>query len=203
MDYSIGVEVLVDVRQVVKVDAELVSRFMMDTTYPFHGYGVSMSAVSGTHAYECQDMRMRRISLRNSFVENGYMVNLLSLSVRTYELNGEMGNGGCETTCGDVGVSLMEGFGEFTLSSLDVLQGFSFFLQIGFILILATLDGLDVGLLGDVIGEMIVMMMIENVFIVEKRFNDMCGLFLIRKNECIVSRFTKEKPNFYVLSVYS
>nr|GEU51296.1 hypothetical protein [Tanacetum cinerariifolium] len=33
--------------------------------------------------------------------------------------------------------------GEFTLSSLDVLQGFSFFLQMGFTLILATLDGLD------------------------------------------------------------
>ncbi|GJY45114.1 hypothetical protein Tco_0433327 [Tanacetum coccineum] len=33
------------------------------------------------------------------------------------------------------------------------LQGFSFFLQMGFTLILATLDGLDVGLLEDVIGE--------------------------------------------------
>nr|GEU69321.1 hypothetical protein [Tanacetum cinerariifolium] len=43
--------------------------------------------------------------------------------------------------------------GEFTLSSLDVLQRFSFFLQMGFTLILATLDGLDVGLLGDVIKE--------------------------------------------------
>ncbi|GKB53326.1 hypothetical protein Tco_0904079 [Tanacetum coccineum] len=43
--------------------------------------------------------------------------------------------------------------GEFTLSLLNVLQGFSFFLQMGFTLILATLDGLDVGLLGDVIGE--------------------------------------------------
>ncbi|GJV76750.1 hypothetical protein Tco_1508334 [Tanacetum coccineum] len=43
--------------------------------------------------------------------------------------------------------------GELTLSLLDVLQGFSFFLQMGFTLILATLDGLDVGLLGDVIGE--------------------------------------------------
>ncbi|GJW09617.1 hypothetical protein Tco_1575444 [Tanacetum coccineum] len=52
-------------------------------------------------------------------------------------LRGEMGDGGCE----------------LTLSSLDVLQGFSFFLQMGFTLILATLDGLDVGLLGDVIGE--------------------------------------------------
>ncbi|GJR20240.1 hypothetical protein Tco_0968767 [Tanacetum coccineum] len=49
---------------------------------------------------------------------------------------------------------------EFTLSSLEVLQGFSFFLQIGFTLILATLDGLDVGLLEDIIGGMIVMMMI-------------------------------------------
>nr|GEU33367.1 putative reverse transcriptase domain-containing protein [Tanacetum cinerariifolium] len=43
--------------------------------------------------------------------------------------------------------------GEFTLSSLDVLQGFSFFLQMGLTLILATLDGLNVGLLGDVIGK--------------------------------------------------
>nr|GEY51978.1 hypothetical protein [Tanacetum cinerariifolium] len=43
--------------------------------------------------------------------------------------------------------------GEFTLSSLDVLRGFSFFLQMGLTLILATLNGLDVGLLGDVIGE--------------------------------------------------
>ncbi|GJS74206.1 retrotransposon protein, putative, ty3-gypsy subclass [Tanacetum coccineum] len=42
---------------------------------------------------------------------------------------------------------------KFTLSPLDVLQGFSFFLQMGFTLILATLDGLDVGLLEDVIGE--------------------------------------------------
>ncbi|GJX63492.1 hypothetical protein Tco_0296392 [Tanacetum coccineum] len=43
--------------------------------------------------------------------------------------------------------------GEFALSTLDVLQRFGFFLQMGFTLILATLDGLDVGLLGDVIGE--------------------------------------------------
>nr|GEU90677.1 hypothetical protein [Tanacetum cinerariifolium] len=42
---------------------------------------------------------------------------------------------------------------EFTLSSLDVLQGFSFFLQMGFTLILATLNGLDMGLLGDIIGD--------------------------------------------------
>ncbi|GKG44579.1 hypothetical protein Tco_0486017, partial [Tanacetum coccineum] len=34
-----------------------------------------------------------------------------------------------------------------------MLQGFSFFLQIGFTLILATLDGFDVGLFEDVIGE--------------------------------------------------
>nr|GEU59886.1 hypothetical protein [Tanacetum cinerariifolium] len=43
--------------------------------------------------------------------------------------------------------------GEFTLSSFDVLQGFSFFLQMGLTLILATFDGLDVGLLVDIIGE--------------------------------------------------
>nr|GEV24066.1 hypothetical protein [Tanacetum cinerariifolium] len=42
---------------------------------------------------------------------------------------------------------------KFTLSSLDVLQRFSFFLQMGLTLVLATLDGLDVGLLGDVIIE--------------------------------------------------
>ncbi|GKA65666.1 serine/threonine-protein kinase STY17-like protein [Tanacetum coccineum] len=46
-----------------------------------------------------------------------------------------------------------DGGDEFTLSSLEVLQGFSFFLQMGFTLILATFDGLDVGLLEDVIGE--------------------------------------------------
>ncbi|GJY40783.1 hypothetical protein Tco_0428053 [Tanacetum coccineum] len=45
------------------------------------------------------------------------------------------------------------GVGEFALSTLDVLQRFGFFLQMGFTLILATLDGLDVGLLGDVISE--------------------------------------------------
>ncbi|GJT40485.1 hypothetical protein Tco_0940350 [Tanacetum coccineum] len=43
--------------------------------------------------------------------------------------------------------------GELKLSSLDVVQGFSFFLQMGFTFILATLDGLDACLLGDVIGE--------------------------------------------------
>ncbi|GJX63764.1 hypothetical protein Tco_0296664 [Tanacetum coccineum] len=42
---------------------------------------------------------------------------------------------------------------EVVLSTFDVLQRFGFFLQMGFTLILATLDGLDVGLLGDVIGE--------------------------------------------------
>nr|GEY21528.1 hypothetical protein [Tanacetum cinerariifolium] len=42
---------------------------------------------------------------------------------------------------------------KFTLISLDVLQGFSFFIQMGLTLILATLDGLDVSLLGNVIGE--------------------------------------------------
>nr|GEZ27051.1 hypothetical protein [Tanacetum cinerariifolium] len=45
------------------------------------------------------------------------------------------------------------GVGEFTLSLLDAFQGFNFFLQMVRTLILATLDGLDVGLLGDVIGE--------------------------------------------------
>ncbi|GJW59229.1 hypothetical protein Tco_0105960 [Tanacetum coccineum] len=66
-------------------------------------------------------------------------------------LLGDRGNGGCETTCGDVKVSLMQGF--VVLSTFEVLQMLGFFLQMGFTLILATLDGLDVGLLGDVIGE--------------------------------------------------
>ncbi|GJZ31545.1 hypothetical protein Tco_0576592 [Tanacetum coccineum] len=43
--------------------------------------------------------------------------------------------------------------GEFALSTLDVLQRFGFILQMGFTLILAILDGLDVGLLRVVIGE--------------------------------------------------
>ncbi|GJU13620.1 hypothetical protein Tco_1136016 [Tanacetum coccineum] len=53
----------------------------------------------------------------------------------------------------NMGFNLVNVEGKLTLSSLDVLQGFSFFFQMGFTLILATLDGLDVGLLGDVIGE--------------------------------------------------
>ncbi|GKD44744.1 hypothetical protein Tco_1269389, partial [Tanacetum coccineum] len=49
----------------------------------------------------------------------------------------------------------VSGFGisEVELSTFDVLQMFVFFLQMGFTLTLATLDGLDVCLLGDVIGE--------------------------------------------------
>nr|GEX05799.1 hypothetical protein [Tanacetum cinerariifolium] len=41
--YSIGVEALVDIRQVIKVDAELESRFwfcMSNTAYLKYGYGV-------------------------------------------------------------------------------------------------------------------------------------------------------------------
>ncbi|GJX20928.1 hypothetical protein Tco_0223605 [Tanacetum coccineum] len=53
----------------------------------------------------------------------------------------------------NMGFNLVDVEGEFALSTLDVLQSFGFFLQMGFTLILATLDGLDVGLLGDVIGE--------------------------------------------------
>ncbi|GKB62493.1 hypothetical protein Tco_0918679 [Tanacetum coccineum] len=45
------------------------------------------------------------------------------------------------------------GIGEVILSTFELLQMLGFFLQMGFTLILATLDGLDVGLLGDVIGE--------------------------------------------------
>ncbi|GJR11685.1 putative reverse transcriptase domain-containing protein [Tanacetum coccineum] len=45
------------------------------------------------------------------------------------------------------------GSGLMLLSTFEELQMLSFFLQMGFTLILATLDGLDVGLLGDVFGE--------------------------------------------------
>ncbi|GKA34890.1 protein FAR1-related sequence 5 [Tanacetum coccineum] len=45
------------------------------------------------------------------------------------------------------------GIGEVILSTFELLQMLGFFLQIDFTLILATLDGLDEGLLGDVIGE--------------------------------------------------
>ncbi|GKC06021.1 retrovirus-related pol polyprotein from transposon TNT 1-94 [Tanacetum coccineum] len=44
-------------------------------------------------------------------------------------------------------------YGELTLFSLDVSQVFNFFLQIGLTLIFATLEDLDLGLLGDVISE--------------------------------------------------
>nr|GFC88034.1 hypothetical protein [Tanacetum cinerariifolium] len=87
---------------------------------------------------------------------------------------GEIGNGGCETTCGDVGVSLIGrpkklyschayypvqeaspeasklDWGDYFL---EMVHDEDFFLQMGLMLILATLDGLDVGLLRDVIGE--------------------------------------------------
>ncbi|GJY82594.1 hypothetical protein Tco_0495970 [Tanacetum coccineum] len=69
-------------------------------------------------------------------------------------------------------MSLME-LSELTLFSLDVSQVFNFFLQIGLTLIFATLEDLDLGLLGDVIseddcgddGED------ENVFIIGERCN--------------------------------
>ncbi|GJS58003.1 putative reverse transcriptase domain-containing protein [Tanacetum coccineum] len=53
----------------------------------------------------------------------------------------------------NMGFNLVNVEGEFALSTLDVLQRFGFILQMGFTLILAILDGLDVGLLRDVIGE--------------------------------------------------
>ncbi|GJU53408.1 hypothetical protein Tco_1227122 [Tanacetum coccineum] len=45
------------------------------------------------------------------------------------------------------------GMGEVVLSTFEELQMLGFFLQMGFTLILATLDGLDVGLLDMSIGE--------------------------------------------------
>ncbi|GJT30430.1 hypothetical protein Tco_0910705 [Tanacetum coccineum] len=63
--------------------------------------------------------------------------------------NGNPSSVNIKQHCGDSGF----GIGEVVLSTFEVLQMLSFFLQMGFTLILATLDGLDVGLLGDVIGE--------------------------------------------------
>ncbi|GJY59408.1 hypothetical protein Tco_0459300 [Tanacetum coccineum] len=59
-------------------------------------------------------------------------------------LEGDMGSGGRVSGFG---------MGEVVLSTFEELQMLGFFLQMGFTLILATFDGLDVGLLGDVIGE--------------------------------------------------
>ncbi|GJV76896.1 hypothetical protein Tco_1508480 [Tanacetum coccineum] len=59
----------------------------------------------------------------------------------------------CGDDCEDDRIGLSGfGIGEVVLSIFDVLQRFGFFLQMGFTFILATFDGLDVGLLGDVIG---------------------------------------------------
>ncbi|GJU74910.1 hypothetical protein Tco_1266315 [Tanacetum coccineum] len=59
---------------------------------------------------------------------------------------------GCQFTKIGNGVSGF-GMGKVVLSTFEELQMLGFFLQMGFTLILATLDGLDVGLLVDVIGE--------------------------------------------------
>ncbi|GJU26625.1 hypothetical protein Tco_1165246 [Tanacetum coccineum] len=59
------------------------------------------------------------------------------------------GEGVVVSSCGVGGL----GIGEVILSTFELLQMLGFFLQIGFTLILDTLDGLDEGLLGDVIGE--------------------------------------------------
>ncbi|GJZ47789.1 hypothetical protein Tco_0601621 [Tanacetum coccineum] len=71
----------------------------------------------------------------------------------TLSINQESLRSAAKTNDKDVMAEDFQSRCKFTLSPLDVLQGFSFFLQMGFTLILATLDGLDVGLLGDVIGE--------------------------------------------------
>ncbi|GJV39827.1 hypothetical protein Tco_1418267 [Tanacetum coccineum] len=52
---------------------------------------------------------------------------------------------------GDCGLSI--GVGKLTSTSLEELQWFNFFLHMGLTDILATFEGLDMGLRGDVIGE--------------------------------------------------
>ncbi|GJU09959.1 hypothetical protein Tco_1132355 [Tanacetum coccineum] len=59
--------------------------------------------------------------------------------LKRFDRSCEMGSGGCETSRGVSGF----GIGEVELSTFDVLQMFVFFLQMGFTLMLATLDGLD------------------------------------------------------------
>nr|GEY44181.1 hypothetical protein [Tanacetum cinerariifolium] len=85
-----------------------------------------------------RDRNNSKNPFENVIVENGYSLALKSKEMREC----------CFVIKRDAWLR-----GEFTLSLLDVLQGFSFFLQMGLTLILATIDGLDVGLLGDVIGE--------------------------------------------------
>ncbi|GJU10287.1 hypothetical protein Tco_1132683, partial [Tanacetum coccineum] len=45
--------------------------------FKFQNVWVLVDLPEGTHAYECREIKMRRISLRNSLLGNGYMVNLL------------------------------------------------------------------------------------------------------------------------------
>ncbi|GJW50852.1 hypothetical protein Tco_0092203 [Tanacetum coccineum] len=96
-------------------------------------------------------MSRRRLSIEHSSMVLVRMRGAAEGEGVACELKGEMGSGGCETTCGDVKVSLMQEF--VVLSTFEELQMLGFFLQMGFTLSLATLDGFDVGLLGDVIGE--------------------------------------------------
>ncbi|GKB98785.1 hypothetical protein Tco_0984922 [Tanacetum coccineum] len=65
-------------------------------------------------------------AIPNMGLESKVMREYCFIVERDAWLRGEMGNGGCERTCGDVGVSLIEWFcsfgvgGNITLSSLDV-----------------------------------------------------------------------------------
>ncbi|GJU50117.1 hypothetical protein Tco_1219672 [Tanacetum coccineum] len=67
------------------------------------------------------------------------------LECETHVSDGSMGSGGCETTCGDVGVSLivLDSVARSLVSSSKRFHS----------LILVPFDGLDIGLLGDVIDE--------------------------------------------------
>ncbi|GKF28859.1 hypothetical protein Tco_0095201, partial [Tanacetum coccineum] len=48
---------------------------------------------------------------RNAGLDSKVMRDYCFVIERDAWLRGEIGNTGCETTCGDVGVSLMQGFG--------------------------------------------------------------------------------------------
>ncbi|GJR99796.1 hypothetical protein Tco_0316305 [Tanacetum coccineum] len=98
---------------------------------------------------EAMNKKTQEEKIRQEQAENDAF--FLEFGVVSCGLMGEMGSRGCETSRGEVNVFLDVRIVE--LSTFDVLQMFGFFLQMGFTLILATLDGLDVCLLGDVIGE--------------------------------------------------
>ncbi|GJU59837.1 hypothetical protein Tco_1237603, partial [Tanacetum coccineum] len=123
---------------------------------------VDEEQIRQVHSKESQKYEDEREQIRQTYdvdaIGLGYTLGYNTSSLDDESLESKVMRNCCFVVVGrDAWLGGVSGFGfgvgELTLSSLDVLQGLSFFLQMGFTLILATLDGLDVGLLGDVIGE--------------------------------------------------